>query len=87
MAKRKKPDLRKALRRIDNLSDSFFGKINIDIHSLPCMTKPDKEKITANFDTDLLSTIRSVAEKYNVSYSVLMNDVLREVFIKGKKVS
>ncbi len=87
MAKRKKPDLRKALKQVDSLPDQFFGKINIDIRSLPCITKPDKEKITANFDTDLLSTIRSVAEKHNISYSVLMNDVLREVFIKGKKVS
>ena len=79
--------MKKSLKRIDTLPDKVFGKIDIDINSLPCMAKPDKEKITANFDADLLSTIGNIAEKYNISYSVLMNDVLREVFIKGKKVS
>ncbi|MBL6988619.1 MAG: hypothetical protein ISR65_02530 [Bacteriovoracaceae bacterium] len=85
MAKRNKPNLKNALNKVDNMSDSYFGKIDIDIKSLPCFSKPTKEKITANFDADLLETIRSIAKKNNVSYTSLINDVLRKVFISDKK--
>lgn len=85
MVKRKKPNLKKALKKIDSTPDKFFGKIDIDIESLPCLSKPVKEKITANFDADLLDEIRKFAEENQVSYTGVMNDVLREVFIKKKK--
>ncbi len=82
MTKRKKPNLKKALKDIDNLSKEFFGDVDIELSSLPCFTKPKKEKITANFDSDLLGAIRELAKKNKVSYTTLMNDVLRRVFLK-----
>ena len=85
MAKRKKPSLKKALELIDGSADSLYGTVDIDISSLPCVTKPEKKKITANFDADLLEEIKSAAKKHNVSYTSLMNDVLRKVFIRVKK--
>lgn len=86
MAKRKRPNLKKALKNLDNLPDNQFGAIDIDLSTLPCLNKPEKEKITANFDSDLLERIRKTARKHNISYTSLMNDVLREVFIKNRKV-
>jgi hypothetical protein len=86
MAKAKKPNLKQALRKVDNLSEKFFGKINVDLSTLPCLKKVSKEKITANFDSDLLEAIRDLAEKNDVSYTSLMNDVLRKVFVEEKKV-
>lgn len=78
--KSKKPNLSKALKRVDKSPDHKFGNIDVDISSLPCLTKISKEKITANFDTDLLSVIRGIAQKHNISYTNLMNDALRKVF-------
>lgn len=86
MAKRKKPNLKNALKKIDESSNKLFGNVNIDISSLPCLTKPKKVKITANFDEDLLETVRAFAEKNETSYTSVMNDVLRKVFIDDKKV-
>ena len=80
MARIKKPNLRKALKKIDEMPNKFFGAIDIDISTLPCVVRPPKEKITANFDSDLLAEIKSVAKKHDVSYSTLINDVLRKVF-------
>lgn len=85
MAKRKKPSLKKALKKIDDSPESYFGQIDIDISTLPCVVKPEKEKITANFDADLLEEIKAAAKAHNVSYTSLMNDVLRKVFIRDKK--
>ena len=85
MVARKKPNLKKALRKIDQIPSDFFGTVNIDISTLPCITRPLKEKITANFDSDLLIEIKDVAKKYNISYTTLINDVLRKVFITEKK--
>lgn len=84
--KMKKPNLKAALKKVDNLSDKFFGKIDVDFSTLPCLQKTTKEKITANFDSDLLAAIRDQAEKHHVSYTTLMNDVLRKVFVEEKKV-
>ena len=67
MAKRKKPNLKSALKKVDKTPDSFFGVIDIDINSLPCITKPEKEKITANFDADLLAEIKAAAKKMEKS--------------------
>lgn len=86
MAKTKKPSLRAALKKVNELPDSFFGKVSVDLSTLPCLKKAAKEKITANFDADLLDTIRGVARKHHVSYTTLMNDVLRRVFVEEKKV-
>ena len=82
---RKKPSLKKALKRVDDLPKTYFGQVNVDVSSLPCLTKPKKEKITATFDVDLLLKIKKIAKKHNVSYASLMNDALREIFIKNKK--
>lgn len=86
MAKMKKPNLKKALKKVDSSSDKFFGKIDVDLSTLPCLKKVSREKITANFDSDVLKAIRDVAEKNHISYSTLMNDVLRKVFLEDKKV-
>jgi len=82
MAKRKKPDLKKALKKIDEAPDYLFGDVEIDLSSLPCLKKPKKEKITANFDSDLLEVIRDLASREKVSYQTIMNDVLRRIFLK-----
>jgi len=86
MAKMKKPNLKQALKKVDSLPDKFFGKIDVDLSTLPCLKKISKEKITANFDSDVLEVIRNLAEKNHVSYSTLINDVLRKVFLDDKKV-
>ena len=86
MAKMKKPNLKQALKKVDSLPDKFFGKIDVDLSTLPCLKKVSREKITANFDSDVLEVIRDVAEKNHISYSTLMNDVLRKVFLDDKKV-
>lgn len=86
MAKMKKPNLKQALKKVDSLPDKFFGKIDVDLSTLPCLKKISREKITANFDSDVLEAIRDVAEKNHISYSTLMNDVLRKVFLEDKKV-
>ena len=86
MAKMKKTNLKQALKRLDSMPDKFFGKIDVDLSTLPCLKKVSKEKITANFDSDVLEVIRNVAEKNQISYSTLMNDVLRKVFLDDKKV-
>ncbi|MBL7664529.1 MAG: BrnA antitoxin family protein [Bacteriovoracaceae bacterium] len=83
----KKPSLKSALRKVDNLAESFFGNVSVDLSSLPCLTKVTKEKITANFDSDVLEAVRAAADEYEVSYSSLINDVLRKVFIDEKKGS
>ena len=82
----KKPNLKKALRKIDSMPEHLFGRIDINFHSLPCVMKPTKEKVTANLDSDLLKAIRHTAKIYGTPYTVLMNDVLREVFIKKKMI-
>lgn len=86
MAKMKRPNLKAALKKVDALPAKSFGRIDIDLSTLPCLKKVPKEKITANFDSDVLEAIRSIAEKNHISYSTLMNDVLRRVFIDDKKV-
>ena len=81
MAKRKKPNLKKALKKVDEATGDLFGEVEIDLSTLPCLRRPKKEKITANFDADLLLAIRSFASSKQVSYTTLMNDILRKVFI------
>ena len=80
----KKPNLKKALKKIDSMPEHLFGRIDINLKTLPCVMKPAKEKITANLDSDLLKAIRRMAKAYGTSYTALMNDVLREVFINKK---
>ena len=86
MAKMKKPNLKQALKKVDRLPDKFFGKIDVDLSTLPCLKKVSREKITANFDSDVLEAIRDLAEKHQISYTSLMTDVLRKVFVEEKKV-
>ena len=86
MAKIKKPNLKQTLKKVDRLPRKIFGKIDIDLSTLPCLKKVSREKITANFDSDVLEAIRDMAGKHNVSYTSLMNDVLRKVFVEDKKV-
>ena len=81
MAKRKKPNLKKALKNVDEAAGNLFGEVEIDFSTLPCLKRPKKEKITANFDADLLLAIRSFASSKQVSYTTLMNDILRKIFI------
>jgi uncharacterized protein (DUF4415 family) len=87
MKTRKKPNLKQALKKLDNAPSKLFGNIEVDLSTLPCLKKAAKEKITANFDADLLEVIRKLAEKHHVSYTTLMNDVLRKVFVEDKKAS
>lgn len=86
MAKRKKPNLNQALKKVDKASSTLFGEIDLDLSSLPCLQKATKEKITANFDSDILKAIREMAKKHHVSYTTLINDVLRKVFVEEKNV-
>lgn len=82
MAKKKKPSLSKVLKEFDSLSDDVFGEVNVDLSTLPCLKKIPREKITANIDSDVLTAMKSIAKKNKISYSALMNDVLRKVFIE-----
>jgi hypothetical protein len=81
----KKPSLKKTLKRVSDLPDKYFGRVNVDLSTLPCLKKVEREKITANFDSDVLNAIRNVALEHQVSYTTLMNDVLRKVFVDEKK--
>ena len=81
----KKPNLKRVLKNIDSMPERLFGRIDINFNTLPCVAKPAKEKITANLDSDLLRAIRRTAKAYGTSYTTLMNDVLREVFINKKQ--
>jgi hypothetical protein len=49
------------------------------------LKKVPREKITANFDSNVLEAIRDLAKKHHVSYTSLINDVLRKVFVEEKK--
>lgn len=86
MGKVKKPNLKQALKKVSHSQKNIFGKIDVDLSTLPCLQKVAREKITANFDSDVLQAIRDLAEKHRVSYTSLMNDVLRKVFLEEKKV-
>ena len=74
-------------KKVDNLPETFFGKIDVDLSTLPCLKKSSKEKITANFDSDVLDVVRRLAKKHHISYTTLINDVLRKVFVEDKKAS
>ncbi|MBP9681971.1 MAG: BrnA antitoxin family protein [Bacteriovorax sp.] len=87
MAKMKKPSIKQALKKVDNLPEAFLGKIDVDLSTLPCLKKSSKEKITANFDSDVLDAVRRLAKKHHISYATLINDVLRKVFVENKKAS
>jgi uncharacterized protein (DUF4415 family) len=76
----KRPSLKKVLRRLDQMLGQMFGDGEVDLTTLPCLRKAPKEKITANFDADLLAKIRAFAAKNGVSYTNVMNDALRKVF-------
>lgn len=76
----KRPSLKKALRRLDEMPKDMFGDFDVDLASLPCLVKSPKEKITANFDADLLERVRAFAKKNDVSYTNVMNDILRKAF-------
>jgi len=84
MKRKNKPDLVIALKRVDKASSHLFGNIEIDVATLPCMNKPEKEKITGNFDKSLLRLVRKVAKDHRVPYTELMNDVLTQVFLHSK---
>lgn len=85
MVKRRKPSLRKALKKIDEAPDTMFGNMEIDISDLPCLRKVSREKITTNIDSDVLAVMKTLAREHGVSYSALMNDVLRKIFIEDKR--
>ncbi len=85
MSKRKRSNLKSALSRIDKTSDEIFGDVDLDLSTLPSLNKPRKEKITANFDADVLEAIRKVADENDASYAAVMNDVLRKVFLSNRK--
>ncbi len=76
----KRPSLKKAKRMLRAMPTDMFGDVEIDLSTLPCLRKVQKEKITANLDTDLLAEIRSFARKNKVSYANVMNDILRKAF-------
>ena len=76
----KRPSLKKVLSGLDQMPGQMFGDGEVDLSSLPCLNKAPKEKITANFDADLLAKIRAFAAKNGVSYTNVMNDALRKVF-------
>lgn len=76
----KRPSLKKAIRRLNQMPDDAFGHLYIDLETLPCLVKAPKEKITANFDADLLERIRKFAKERDASYTTVMNDALRKVF-------
>lgn len=82
MAKPKirRPSLKKALQRVDRMPKDLFGDIDVDLSTLPCLTKAPKEKITGNFDADMLALVREFAHKHGVSYTNVMNDILRKAF-------
>lgn len=75
-----RPPLKKVLREFNKLPKDMFGDVDIDLSTLPCLTKAPKEKITGNFDADMLARVREFAEKHNVSYTNVMNDILRKAF-------
>lgn len=79
-SKIKRPSLKRALRRVDQSPKDMFGNIEIDLEALPCLVKAPKEKITANFDADLLERIRRFAKERDASYTTVMNEALRKVF-------
>jgi hypothetical protein len=81
MKRKNRPDITMALKKIDSAPNNMFGNIEVDVSTLPCMNKPQKEKITANFDKELLKTIRKIASANNIPYTELMNDVLSKVFL------
>jgi uncharacterized protein (DUF4415 family) len=87
MKTRKKPSLKRALTKVDKAPKELYGNVKVDLSTLPCLKKLEREKITANFDADLLEIIRKLAKKHHVSYTTLMNDVLRKVFVEDKKAS
>lgn len=76
----KRPSLKKALKRVNRMPKEMYGNVEVDFSSLPCFMKVPKEKITANFDADLLAHVREFAKEHKVSYTSLMNDVLRKAF-------
>jgi uncharacterized protein (DUF4415 family) len=75
----KRPSLKKALQRVDQIPAEMLGEIDLDLSTLPCLNKPPKEKITLNLDADVLAFVRKIAEKKNVSYASVMNDMLRRM--------
>lgn len=75
-----------SFKKLDRLPNKLFGKIDFVLSALPCLKKVSREKISANSDSDVLEEVRELAEKHHVSYTSLMNDVLRKVFVEEKKV-
>ncbi len=84
MATRKKTNLNRAIQKVQKASDSMFGDVDIDITELPCLNRSTKEKITVNIDTDILEVMKQIATKHHTSFTSLMNDALRMVFLKKK---
>lgn len=83
MKKIKKPDLDKALRKIDEAPSSGFGSVNIDV-DIPSL-KIKKDRITMNLDHDLLAHIKGIAESNEVKYQSLINQTLRTIFLESEK--
>lgn len=48
------------------------------------MAKVKKIKITINFDSDILTSIRQLALKIGIPYQTLMNRILREALQKQR---
>lgn len=82
MAKRKKPSLAKALKRVEKMDDSLFGDVEIDIDTLPCIARK-KEKITANFDSEMIKIVKGIADKKKVPYTAIMNDLLVKIVVEN----
>jgi len=81
MAKRKKPSLSKALKKVEVMDENFFGDVEIDIDSLPCIARK-KEKITANFDSEMIKIVKAIADRKKVPYTSIMNDLLVKIVVE-----
>ena len=77
MVRRKKATRKKGVR-------SVLGKIDVNVNKLRCLEKYSKVKVTTSVDSDLLKEIKKFSEKNDVTYTSVINDVLREVFMKRR---
>ena len=52
----------------------------VDLTNLSCLKKSPKVRVTVRLDTDVMTFIRKFAKKHKVTYSELLNEVLRKAF-------
>jgi len=73
-----KKQFEKVLEKVDSGDHPDFGDPAIDISKLPCINKPEKEKVTLLFEKAVAEKLRKIAKKYGVSNSALTNDILKK---------